>query len=383
MILKQLSILLLFFILVNCKENNGVQNESDAETIEKTALSYADGFSIENHQGYKVLEIKSPWPKSEKTYRYALINKESNSKINLNPSDFEAIINTPIQKIVVTSTTHIPALDLLNVEKTLIGFPDTDFISSEKTRALIDKGLIKSLGKNESINTEVLLELRPELVIGFGIDGNNKTFDNIQKAGIPVIFNGDWIEKSPLAKAEWIKVFGVLYNKEKESDSIFKSIENDYLEAQKIAEKATKRPTVLSGAMHKDIWYLPSGTSSEAILLKDANADYLWSETTDKGSLSLNFETVFDKAQDADIWISPSYYVSLEAIEKANAHYTKFKAFKTKNIYSFADTKGKTGGVIYFEMGMARPDLVLKDLIKIAHPEVLEEYELYFFKRLE
>ncbi|WP_325580302.1 ABC transporter substrate-binding protein [Gelidibacter sp.] len=383
MILKQLSILLLFFILVNCKENNGVQNESDAETIEKTALSYADGFSIENHQGYKVLEIKSPWPKSEKTYRYALINKESNSKINLNPSDFEAIINTPIQKIVVTSTTHIPALDLLNVEKTLIGFPDTDFISSEKTRVLIDKGLIKNLGKNESINTEVLLELRPELVIGFGIDGNNKTFDNIQKAGIPVIFNGDWIEKSPLAKAEWIKVFGVLYNKEKESDSIFKTIENDYLEAQKIAEKATKRPTVLSGAMHKDIWYLPSGTSSEAILLKDANADYLWSETTDKGSLSLNFETVFDKAQDADIWISPSYYVSLEAIEKANAHYTKFKAFKTKNIYSFADTKGKTGGVIYFEMGMARPDLVLKDLIKITHPELLENYEPYFFKRLE
>lgn len=383
MILKQLSILFLFFILANCKENNGVQHESDAETIEKTALSYADGFSIENHQGYKVLEIKSPWPKSEKTYRYALINKESNSKINLNPSDFEAIINTPIQKIVVTSTTHIPALDLLNVEKTLIGFPDTDFISSEKTRVLIDKGLIKNLGKNESINTEVLLELRPELVIGFGIDGNNKTFDNIQKAGIPVIFNGDWIEKSPLAKAEWIKVFGVLYNKEKESDSIFKTIENDYLEAQKIAEKATKRPTVLSGAMHKDIWYLPSGTSSEAILLKDANADYLWSETTDKGSLSLNFETVFDKAQDADIWISPSYYVSLDAIEKANAHYTKFKAFKTKNIYSFADTKGKTGGVIYFEMGMARPDLVLKDLIKITHPELLENYEPYFFKRLE
>lgn len=383
MILKQLSILFLFFILANCKENNRIQHESDAETIEKTALSYADGFSIENHQGYKVLEIKSPWPKSEKTYRYALINKESNSKINLNPSDFEAIINTPIQKIVVTSTTHIPALDLLNVEKTLIGFPDTDFISSEKTRVLIDKGLIKNLGKNESINTEVLLELRPELVIGFGIDGNNKTFDNIQKAGIPVIFNGDWIEKSPLAKAEWIKVFGVLYNKEKESDSIFKTIENDYLEAQKIAEKATKRPTVLSGAMHKDIWYLPSGTSSEAILLKDANADYLWSETTDKGSLSLNFETVFDKAQDADIWISPSYYVSLDAIEKANAHYTKFKAFKTKNIYSFADTKGKTGGVIYFEMGMARPDLVLKDLIKITHPELLENYEPYFFKRLE
>src|SRR5690606_24182235 len=132
-------------------------------------------------------------------------------------------------------------------------------------------------------------------------------------------------------------------------------------------------PTVLSGAMHKDIWYLPSGTSPEAQLLKDANANYLWSETTDKGSLSLNFEVVFDKAKDADIWISPSYYSSLEAIQKANAHYTKFKAFQSKNVYSFVNTTGETGGVLYFETGMARPDLVLKDLIKICHPELLKD----------
>src|SRR5690606_4847038 len=142
-------------------------------------------------------------------------------------------------------------------------------------------------------------------------------------------------------------------------------------------------PTVLSGAMHKDIWYLPSGTSSEAMLLKDANANYLWSETTDKGSLSLNFEVVFAKAKDADIWISPSYYPSLEAIEKANPHYTKFKAFQNKAVYSFVNTTEKTGGVTYFEMSMARPDLVLKDLIKIIHPELLEDYTPYFFNRLE
>lgn len=381
--MKKITLLLLFLILVNCKEDKGSEVNSQTADNNRASLSYAEGFIIENHDGFKILEIKNPWPKSDKSYRYLLLSHEMASKIKLDKTDYDGVIITPIQKIVVTSTTHIPALELLNVEKTLIGFPDTNYVSSEKTRALIDQGLVRELGKNESINTEVLLELRPELVIGFGIDGNNKTFDNIQKAGIPVIFNGDWVEKSPLAKAEWIKFFGVLYDKEKEADSIFKNIETDYLEAKKIAQNVTQSPTVLSGAMYKDIWYLPSGTSSEAILLKDANANYLWRETTDKGSLSLNFEVVFDKAKDADIWISPSYYSSLEAIEKANPHYTKFKAFQNKAVYSFVNTTGKTGGVTYFEMGMARPDLVLKDLIKIAHPELLSDYEPHFFERLK
>ena len=381
--MKRLSIILLFLVFINCKENKEPEQTLQCITAEKASLSYAEGFSIEDHDGFKVLEIKNPWPKADKSYRYLLLSKEMAAKIKINKNDYDAVIITPVQKIVVTSTTHIPGLELINAENTLIGFPDLKYVSSEKTRALINKGSVRELGKNESINTEVLLELRPELVIGFGIDGNNKTFDNIQKAGLPVIYNGDWVEKSPLAKAEWIKFFGVLYNKEKEADAVFKSIETDYLEAKKIAQNATKKPTVLSGAMYKDIWYLPSGTSPEAQLLKDANANYLWSETTDQGSLSLNFEVVFDKAKDADIWISPSYYSSLEAIEKANAHYTKFKAFQAKEIYSFVNTTGETGGVLYFETGMARPDLVLKDLIKICHPELLEDYTPYFFERLK
>lgn len=380
--MKTFSFLFLFLFLVNCKEKSPSKNLNEASIAQHEKLMFAEGFSIADYQDFKVLTIKNPWPKSEHTFRYALINKEMAPKITLNKDDYDGILITPIEKIVVTSTTHIPGLELLNVENTLIGFPGTDYVSSEKTRALIDAGSIRELGKNESINTEVLLELRPEVVIGFGIDGNNKTFDNIQKSGIPVIFNGEWIEASPLAKAEWIKVFGALYNKKKEADAIFETIASDYTKAKAIAQQATSQPTVLSGAMHKDIWYLPSGTSSEAILLKDANANYLYSDTTEKGSLSLSFETVFEKAKDADIWISPSFYPSLEALEKANAHYTKFKAFKTGQMYSFVSTTGATGGVSYFEMGMARPDLVLKDLIKVCHPELMEDYEPYFFKQL-
>ncbi|NNE33164.1 MAG: ABC transporter substrate-binding protein [Winogradskyella sp.] len=366
-----------------CKEKSA--EDRLLPTLDKKALDlkYAQGFSVTYHQNFKILNLLKPWPNSKKAYKYVLISREDMAKTTFNIDEYDGILINPIEKLVTTSTTHIPSLELLGVEHTLIGFPETDYISSEKTRQLIESGQIRELGKNEGINTEVLLDLNPDVVVGFGVDGVNKTFETIKKAGIPVIYNGDWVESSALAKAEWIKFFGVLFNKEKKADSIFKHIEKNYLDAKSIANQARNKPTILSGALENDVWYLPSGTSPEAQFLEDANTNYLWSTTTGNGSLALSFEAVLEKAQDADLWLSPSFYSSLEQLENANSLYTNFKAFKNKNVYSFTNTTGKTGGVTYYEMGTTRPDLVLKDLIKICHPELLVDHTLYFFKRLK
>lgn len=380
--MKIIRFLILLLIVSSCKNEtkNQIIETSKAKQVE---LKYAEGFTIIDHGYFKVLTINNPWPKAEKTYTYAIISKEQMAKTSFLKDEYDGFIIDPIQKIVVTSTTHIPALELLDVEQTLVGFPGTDYISSEKTRKRIKNGNIRELGKNEGINTEVLLELNPDVVVGFGVEGVNKTFETIKKAGIPIIYNGDWVESSALAKAEWIKFFGVLFNKEKEANSIFNKIEKDYLEAKSIAKQAKKQPTILSGAMHKEVWYMPNGSSPEAQFLKDANVNYLWSDTTGNGSLALSFEVVLDKAKDADLWLSPSYYSSLKQLEDTNTLYTNFDAFKNKNIYSFSNTTGATGGVLYYELGTARPDLVLKDIIKICHPELLENYNPYFFKKLE
>ncbi|MDB9720758.1 ABC transporter substrate-binding protein [Winogradskyella sp.] len=377
--MKLIKYLFLFFIVTTCKDEPKakLQNTSKTNALE---LKYATGFSVTYYDNYKVINLLKPWPKAEKTYSYVIANKDVN--IDFKADAFDAIIDSKMSKIVVTSTTHIPALELLGVEETLVGFPGTDYISSKKTRQRIADGKIRELGKNEGINTEVLLELFPNVVVGFGIEGVNKTFEIIKKAGIPVIYNGDWVESSALAKAEWIKFFGVLYNKEKEADSIFKKIEKDYLAAKAIAKAAKTRPTVFSGAMHKDVWYLPNGSSAEAQFLKDANVNYLWSDTKGNGSLALNFEVVLVKAKNAELWFNPSYYNSINQLEKANTLYTNFNAFKNKNIYSYVNTAGDTGGVLYYELGTTRPDLVLKDIIKICHPKLLPEYIPYFFKPL-
>ncbi|MFD1064240.1 ABC transporter substrate-binding protein [Winogradskyella litorisediminis] len=367
--------------MLSCKEKKTEELPfSKSKTLQ---LKYAEGFTVSENNGVKVITVTKPWPKASKSYKYLVASKETLSKMTFPAGYYDGVITDEIEKIVVTSTTHIPSLELLGEEQKLVGFPGTDYISSKKTRELINNGNVRELGKNEGINTEVLLDINPDVVVGFGIDGVNKTFETIKKANIPVIYHGGWVESTALGKAEWIKFFGVLLNKEKEADSIFSKIEADYLEAKALAKNAKNRPTVLSGAMTKDVWHLPNGDSPEAQFLKDANVNYLWNDSSGNGSLYLSFEAVLDKAKDADIWLSPSYYRSLNQLEEANPLYTKFDAFKNKEIYSFTNTVGETGGNLYYELGAARPDLILKDLIKISHPELLENYQPYFFKKFD
>jgi iron complex transport system substrate-binding protein len=288
-----------------------------------------------------------------------------------------------VNTIVVTSTTHVPALESLGVLDHLVGFPDTDYISSKNARRRIAEGKIKELGNKEALNTEMVIELHPDVVIGYGMGGQDKAYKTIQLSNIPVIYNGDWTEETPLGKAEWIKFFALFFQLENKGDELFKEIEAAYLSAKSLAQQASTKPTVLSGALYKDVWYLPGGKSWAATFLEDANATYLWRDTQETGSLSLSMESVLDTGRQADFWVSPSQFTSYLQMEEANRHYLQFKAFKNREIYTFASTKGETGGLLYYELGPQRPDLILKDLIYIFHPELLPNHHLFFFKPLE
>lgn len=365
-----------FLLLASCKKE---KNASITTPKVENSIHHAKGLEIYDYKEYSVVKVTNPWPKAEGGFTYIL--KKKNGIIPDSLQQFTTI-SVPVKSIIVTSTTHIPSLEMLGVENTLVGFPNTDFISSEKTRGLIEAGKVTNLGQNESINTETAIDLSPEVLVGFSIDSNNKTFTNLEKAGLKILYNGDWTEQTPLGKAEWIKFFGALYGKNKEADILFKQIEKDYTEAVKMVQKTAKKPTALSGGMFQDTWNLPQGDSWAALFLKDANINYLWRETKGTGSLALSFEEVLEKAQNADYWFGPGQFASLKELLKANPHYAQFKAFKNKNVYSFTTKTGAKGGVIYYEQAANRPDLVLKDLIKITNPDLLPDYQLYFFQKL-
>ena len=384
---KQLIILLglgalLFFI--TCKQKpseveNAPQNGTSA------LISYAQGFNITHFEDHTILEVSSAFPGSDVSYPYLLVARtlSRKRKEEIQQEYAHKIIETPIQSIVVTSTTHIPSLEMLGVENTLTGFPNLDYVSSKKTRALIRKGKVKELGQNEALNTEVAIELNPDVVVGFGVDGQNKSLNSLEKAGISVLYNGDWVEKDPLGKAEWIKFFGVLYDREIKADSIFNEIAHQYESTKALVAHVASKPTVLSGAMFKDVWYLPHGDSWPAKLIADAGGNYLWSDIEGTGSIALSIESVLEKGHTADFWIAPAQYSSYSKLENDHAIYASFEAFKNKKVYTFASKKGETGGMLYYELAPNRPDLVLKDMVHYLHPTLLADYTPYFFTPLE
>lgn len=371
--------LFIFFIFLSGCKKSEVQKNTNPIEINNLVL-YAKGFEIFQKDGFYVLNVVNPWPNANKKITYIL--REKNTKV---PDSLQkySIIDIPLKSVVVTSTTNIPFLEMLGVEKSLVGFPHTDYISSPKTRKLIDAGLVKEIGENEKLNIEKLIELSPNLIIAFGVDNNNTAIENLQKSGLKVLFQGDWMEQTPLGKAEWIKLYGVLFNKEKQAKILFEKIEKNYNNALKSAKNTTENPVVLYGSMYQDQWYVAGGKSWAAQFMKDAHANYLWADTKESGSLSFSFEKILEKGKNAQFWICSGGFKNKNELLNSNVHYSEFEAFKTNNVYGFDTQIGATGGLLFYEIGGSRPDLVLKDYIKIFHPKLLPNYSFTFAKKLE
>jgi iron complex transport system substrate-binding protein len=379
---KQWSLPVLGFVLlvlIGCKQKEKAQLHQ-IETV-PSSISHAKGFTVTKEGDITLIEVSAAWP-GAKSFTYALVPKEKLAVMTFPRDAYDAIIGTPVENIVLTSTTHMEPIIQLGELNSIVGFPNTDYISSPAARELVQKGAIKDLGMNDQLNTEMVLELNPELIVGFSINEDNNAYDMMRRAGIPVVYNGDWVEHSPLGKAEWIKFFAPFFQKEALGDSIFTKIEASYDQAKNLAQKATSKPTVLTGGLYKDVWYVAGGKSWMAQFLEDANADYLWANTPETGSIGLSLETVLAKAQNAEFWFNPSAQTTYTELAQANTHHREFEAFTKKKVYSNAIDKGEKGGLIFYETAPQHPDIVLKDLIKILHPELLPGHQLKFIKPL-
>ncbi|MBU2950049.1 ABC transporter substrate-binding protein [Tamlana agarivorans] len=366
--------------MTSCKDEKKENHTIPVTQVSPENIKYAEGFSITNHKNYTELIVTSPWPGSQDAFRYILVKDD---KYIPDFRESAVVIKLPVAKVVAMSTTNIPALEYLNVENRLVGFPATKYISSEKTRALIDNGQIKDLNNDLEINMELFLELQPDLVIAFTVNGKNKSLKQIEKFGFPVVLDGSWTEEHPLGRAEWIKFMGALFDKQEEANTIFDNIEADYLEAKKLALQVNEKPVTFSGSMFNDVWNVPGGKSFIAKYFEDANTNYLWKDDMSNGSIQLNFENVLERANQAELWIGAGSFQTLEAMKNNHKGYSYFNAFKNKNIYTYTKKIGPKGGLLFYELGPLRPDLILKDIINISHPGLLDGYENYFFKRLD
>ncbi len=367
------------FILIGCNQKNPSQ-VPDSTNGNEMKLKYAAGFTINILEDAKLVEVTYPFQGAVTGYKYLLVQR-GHAVPEHDPKT--KVITIPLHTIACTSTTHIPFLDYLGETDKLIGFTSTNYISSEKMRKRIDHGDVTELGSEKGINLEKLAMLKPDLIMGYTVSSDYGQFRKIEELGVPVVINAEYLEKHPLGRAEWIKFMALFFNKEKEADSVFQAIEKSYLEIKTLAQKIKNRPKVLTGIVYGDTWFLPGGQNYSARILKDAGGEYLWERDSSNGFLQLSFEAVYEKAHQADLWIGVGSFTSLNEIKNSDERYTNFKPFTTKRVYTYNARIGTTGGSEYMELGYLRPDIILKDLVKITQPKVLPDYQLYFHKRLE
>ncbi len=355
------------------------QKEGALPTVD-FSLKYAEGFKVAYEGKVKWVDVNYPYQGAESGYHYLLVPK--GDSIPFHDKNTQ-VISIPIETIVCTSTTHIPLLDIIDETDKLVGFPTTDYISSLKMRKRVDDGKVVDLGIDKGMNLEKLFVLYPSLVMGYAMSGDLGQLKKIQEMGVPVVINAEYLEKHPLGRAEWIKFMALFFNKEKAADSVFQIIETEYLNTSKLAHKDSVKLSVISGVVYGDAWFMPGGQNFAARLFKDAGCTYLWEEDTSQGFLELSFESVYEKANNVDLWIGVGSFLSLEELKNSDQRYSNFKPFRQKKVYTYNARKGAKGGSEFLELGYARPDIILKDLVKIAHPSLLKNYELYFYKKLE
>ena len=348
---------------------------------EKISLTHTTGFSVEYHNSYKVITVATPWPGAGEAQQYVLVQCGAPE-----PTGFDAaqIIEVPVQQIATMSTSYLPFLDMYGLLDRLVAVDDVTYVNNPAVLAMAEAGTLVQIGYGAGVNVEQILDLAPDLVMTYG--SGSPEYDAhpvLLNAGLKVAVNAEWLETSPLGRAEWGKFIALFFNKEAVAESTFADTVARYEDLKAKAAAAAEKPTVLTDSEYQGSWYVAGGRSFTAQLLADAGAAYLWADDESTGSIPVAFEAVFDKAADADFWLNVGFVNSLEEMKAADERYTDFAPFQKGNVWNNNKRQNANGGNDYYESAVAQPDAVLADLIAIFHPELMPEYEMVYFQRLQ
>lgn len=370
-----LSALLFFF---SCNSDQDGPEKKSIESSLNTSIKYAEGFAIEKFEGYKIITINEAWKDAGEIYKYVLYTTEK--PVNITNATF---IKTPIKSIACMSLTHIAFLERLGLENSIIALSGCDYVSSLKINNQIEKNIIKEIGEGQGVNYEMLVEQSPDFVMTFGINSSSAgAINKMKELGLNVVLNSEYMEIHPLGKAEWIKFVAAFYDEDEKANEIFNQIEKEYLDLLKLSDKITNKPTVFTGMPWSGSWYVPGAKSFQAQLFKDAGAEYLWLDNDEKASVIKSKEIIIDEAYNADFWLNQNSYNSISSITKFDEKFKRFLAIKKQQLFNNDLRINEKNGNDYWESGVINPHLVLKDLIEIFHPDLLE-HQFYYYRKLE
>lgn len=344
-----------------------------------TQIKHAKGFGVINHKDYKEIYVIHPMSKDTMaTYITALHS-------TILPDSIKAkgiYIPVPAQNVACLSTTEVGSVEILGLQDKLIGAGSPEYIWDKKIQQRIAEGKITEIGRGMGFNIEKIVALAPDLLMQNFMDKTDVD-GNLSNLGIKVIYNNSWKEETLLGRAEWLKLMAIFFAKEQMADSIFNAVEQNYNEIKKTAASAKSTPSVMYGYDFKGVWYLPQDDTYVAQTIRDANALFKGAGSGNS-SVPKSFEEVYDMFYDAEYWLTTrSQIKNMKEFLSSNERFTEFQATKNNKVYANNKREKPIGGNDYWESGINRPDLLLKDIVKILHPELYPEYETVYWQHLE
>ncbi|HLN19595.1 MAG TPA: ABC transporter substrate-binding protein [Bacteroidales bacterium] len=375
--MRLLAALFILFFTASCgSKRSEISDISSVNNI----IKIAERLSIERKDGYSVVRIINPWQGAE-TVEFKFILLQPGYNI---PGGYEKypVIHVPVNKMICMSATHLAMVDALGEDSTISGISGKNYVFNTRIKNLIDDDLIKDVGYEAALNNELILKLNPEVIMPYGIGSESSGYlGKIMETGIQILYNADYLEEDPLGKAEWIKLFGALYCKEKLADSIFDSevIKYDSIKAF-IDKNRLKKPIVLLGLPYKDTWYISPGNSYISRLISDAGGKYLWEDVISSESMPTGIENVYIRAMNADFWLNAGTSESIADIILLDERLGTLPCIK--NAYNNNLRLNITGGNDYWEIGTLHPHLVLLDIASILHPDLFPDHKLRFYRKL-
>lgn len=370
----------LYFILIFLSSCTAKQ-EKESNKTKASGVKYAKGFTLENTEHYKKLSILNPWD-DYKTYATYYVLKDSiKPKVIGNELTFY-FKQTP-KTIALHTAAQTASLKALNLEKYVKGITDPRFFYESKYSERLERKELIQTSNQVQINKERILLLQPDIVITSGWNNINSDYQLLIKMGIPPLFMIEWMETKPLGRAEWIKAIALLFDKEKEADSLFKLVETNYLAIKKEQSKNKSKPKILHGEEYNGVWYVAGGQSYIAQLYADAGAEYLWKKNDKSGSLALDVEIILEKGINADFWFTTFGQNTADINYINQEKYSILKSVKENNIYSNTNRTRVMGGNDFWETGNLRPDFILKDIVNILYHKENSSDSLIFYKKLK
>lgn len=346
---------------------------------------HATGFDIRGaaDAASTIITVRNPWQGAENVERQLFIAREGERA----PEGFEGqVLDGAAERVVCMSSTYVAMIDALECTDRVVGVSGIDYIYNTRVREAAEAGRVRDVGHDSDMNFELLLALRPDVVLIYGVSGENGVANaKLDELGVPYIYLGDYVEESPLAKAEWTVAVAEILGVRERGEELFAGIENRYTTLRdRVAESVTLRPTVMFNTPYRDTWYMPSSRSYAVQIVEDAGGKYCFDGNHGNSSQPIDLEQACVLTRTADYWINVGQYTTIEALQRAYPRFAEAEAVREGRVYSADRRVTAAGGSDFWESAVVNPDVVLADLVAILQPDTqFGADSLTYYRRLE